>query len=146
MNPNELIIRFETVDRQTEGPVTRLVGFVRARNLLPLLDAADLEANPRTAKIGPITSDIIDSIERTPELFPFKTKGILVASANCRELERRRFQMTFENPQVEGVLDGGHNTLAIGTQILAVAYGDPKAVKKIKSWPDFKAAWEAGKQ
>ena len=63
MNPNELIIRFETVDRQTEGPVTRLVGFVRARNLLPLLDAADLEANPRTAKIGPITTDIIEWIE-----------------------------------------------------------------------------------
>jgi hypothetical protein len=145
MNPNELIIRFETVDRQTEGPVTRLVGFVRARNLLPLLDAADLEANPRTAKVGPITSDIIESIERTPELFPFKTKGILVASANCRELERRRFQMTFDNPQVEGVLDGGHNTLAIGTHILAVAHGDPKAIKKIKSWPDFKEAWVAGK-
>jgi hypothetical protein len=141
MNPNELIIRFETVDRQTEGPVTRLVGFVRARNLLPLLDAADLEANPRTAKIGPITADIIDSIEKTPELFPFKTKGILVASANCRELERRRYQMTFDNPDIEGILDGGHNTLAIGTHILAVAHGDPKAVKKIKAWPDFKAAW-----
>ena len=143
MNPNELIIRFETVDRQTEGPVTRLVGFVRARNLLPLLDAADLEANPRTAKIGPITSDIIESIERTPELFPFKTKGILVASANCRELERRRWHMTFENPDIEGILDGGHNTLAIGTHILGVALGDPKAVKKIKAWPDFKAAWVA---
>ena len=52
MNPNELLIRFETVDRQTEGPVTRLVGFARARNLLPLLDAADLDANPRTAKVG----------------------------------------------------------------------------------------------
>lgn len=144
MNPNELIIRFETVDRQTEGPITRLVGFVRARNLLPLLDAADLDANPRTAKIGPITTDIIESIEKTPELFPFKTKGILVASANCRELERRRYQMTFENPDIEGILDGGHNTLAIGTHILSVAYGDPKAVRKIKAWPDFKAAWDEG--
>lgn len=141
MNPNELIIRFETVDRQTEGPVTRLVGFVRARNLLPLLDAADLEANPRTAKIGPITADIIESIEKTPELLPFKTKGILIASANCRELERRRYHMTFENPDIEGILDGGHNTLAIGTHILAVAHGDPKAVKKIKVWADFRAAW-----
>ncbi len=145
MNPNELIIRFETVDRQTEGPVTRLVGFVRARNLLPLLDAADLEANPRTAKIGPITTDIIESIERTPELFPFKTKGILVASANCRELERRRWHMTFENPDIEGILDGGHNTLAIGTHILNVALGDPKAIKKIRTWPDFKAAWIDGR-
>lgn len=144
MNPNELIIRFETVDRQAEGPVTRLVGFVRARNLLPLLDAADLEANPRTAKIGPITADIMESIDKTPELFPFKTKGILVASANCRELERRRYHMTFENPDIEGILDGGHNTLAIGTHILAVAYGDPKAVRKIRSWPDFKTAWTEG--
>ena len=141
MTPNELLIRFETVQPQTEGPVTRLVGFVRARNLLPLLDAADLEANPRTAKTGPITADIIESIERTPELFPFKTKGILVASANCRELERRRYHMTFENPAIEGILDGGHNTLAIGIHILATAYGDQKAARKIKSWPDFKAAW-----
>lgn len=145
MNPNELIIRFETVDRQTEGPVTRLVGFVRARNLLALLDAADLEANPRTAKAGPITADIIESIERTPELFPFKTKGILVASANCRELERRRYHMTFDNPAIEGILDGGHNTLAIGTHILAVAHGDAKAAKKIKGWADFRAAWVANR-
>ena len=145
MNPNELIIRFETVDKQTEGPVSRLIGFARARNLLPLFDAADLEANPRTAKIGPITSDIIDSIETTPELFPFKTKGILVASANCRELERRRYNMTFDNPSIEGILDGGHNTLAIGTHILSAALGDPKAIKKIKTWPDFKAAWHANR-
>ena len=143
MNPNELIIRFETVDRQTEGPVTRLVGFARARNLLPLFDAADLEANPRTAKIGPITADIIESIETTPQLFPFKTKGILVASANCRELERRRYHMTFDNPAIEGILDGGHNTLAIGTHILSVALDDPKAIKRIKAWPDFKALWHA---
>lgn len=141
MNPNELLIRFETVDRQTEGPVTRLVGFVRARNLLPLLDAADLDANPRTAKVSQITNDIRESIETTPELFPFKTKGILVASANCRELERRRYHMTFENPAIEGILDGGHNTLAIGLHILGVAGVEPKELKKVKSWPEFKESW-----
>lgn len=146
MNPNELILRFEAVDRQTEGSVTRLVGLVRARNLLPLLDAADLEANPRTAKVSPITNDIRESIETTPELFPFKTKGILVASANCRELERRRYHMTFENPAIEGILDGGHNTLAIGLHILCVAGVDAKEVKRIKTWPEFKEAWEANKE
>lgn len=143
MNPNELIIRFETVDRQTEGPVTRLVGFVRARNLLTLIDAATLEANPRTAKVGQITSDIRESIERTPELFPFKTKGILVASANCQALERRRHKMTFENPAIEGILDGGHNTLAIGLHILSEAGVDGREIKRLKTWPDFKEAWEA---
>ena len=143
MNPNELLIRFETVDRQTEGPVTRLIGFARARNLLTLLDAADLEANPRTAKVGQITADILESIQTSPELFPFKTKGILVASANCRELERRRYHMTFDNPAIEGILDGGHNTLAIGIFILTAAGVEAKDIRKIKTWPDFKAAWEA---
>ncbi|WP_299026193.1 hypothetical protein [uncultured Sulfitobacter sp.] len=142
MNPNELIIRFDTVHSQTEGPVTRLVGFVRARNLLPLLDASTLDANPRTAKVGQITADIRESIEISPSLFPFKTKGILVASANCTSLERRRYKMTFENPAIEGILDGGHNTLAIGLNILSVAGVEPRIVKKIKSWPDFKAAWD----
>jgi hypothetical protein len=141
MNPNELIIRFETVDRQTEGPVTRLVGFVRARNLLPLMDAATLDANPRTARVGQITSDIRESIETTPELFPFKTKGILVASANCKELERRRYHMTFDHPAIEGILDGGHNTLAIGLHILSVAGVEPKEIKRLKTWPEFKEAW-----
>lgn len=141
MNPNELLIRFEAVDRQTEGPVTRLVGFVRARNLLPLLDAADLDANPRTAKVGQITNDIRESIETTPDLFPFKTKGILVASADCRELERRRYHMTFENPAIEGILDGGHNALAIGLHILGAAGVEAKELKKVKTWPEFKDAW-----
>ena len=45
MNPNELIIRYEMVDRQTEGAVSRLVGLVRARNLLSLFDAADPSAS-----------------------------------------------------------------------------------------------------
>ncbi len=146
MNPNELLIRFESVDRQTEGPVTRLVGFVRARNLLPLLDAADLDANPRTAKVGQITNDIRESIETTPDLFPFKTKGILVASANCRELERRRYHMSFDNPAIEGILDGGHNTLAIGLHILGVAGVEPKELKKVKTWPEFKDAWVANQE
>jgi hypothetical protein len=76
MNPNELIIRYEQVGEQAEGAVKRLVGFVRAKHMLQLFDAADLEANPRSAKAGAVTADIIESIELTPELFPFKTKGI----------------------------------------------------------------------
>lgn len=146
MNPNELVIRFDTVHRQSEGPVTRLVGFARARNILSLWDAASLDANPRTAKTGQITNDIRESIETTPDLFPFKTKGILFASSNCRDLERRRYQMTFDNPAIEGILDGGHNTLAIGLHILSVAGVDPRAIKKIKGWADFKESWEKNRQ
>lgn len=141
MNPNELLIRYEMVDRQSEGPVTRLVGLVRARNLLTLFDAADLDANPRSAKVGGVTADIIDSIERTPDLFPFKTKGILIASSVCRSLERKRFQLVFENTKIEGILDGGHNTLAIGLFVLKQVMEDVRAWKRIKNWPAFKDAW-----
>jgi len=141
MRPNELLLRFELVDSQAEGPVTRLVGFVRARNLLQLFDAADLEANPRSAKVGSVTADIIDSIETTPELFPFKTKGILIAASICKALERRRYQLVFENTKIEGILDGGHNTLAIGLYLLKQVMEDQRALRRIKTWPEFKAAW-----
>jgi hypothetical protein len=141
MNPNQLVIRFELVDSQNHGAVTRLVGLVRVRNLLPLFDAADLDANPRTAKVGNVTADIIDSIENTPELFPFKTKGILIAASNFKALERRRYELVFENTKVEGILDGGHNTLAIGLYLLKLVIDDEKKWKRIKTWADFKAAW-----
>lgn len=146
MKPSELLIRYEQVDAQTEGPVKRLVGFVRARNLLTLFDAADLEANPRSAKVGPVTADIMESIQKTPELLPFKTKGILIASANCTELERRRYRLVFENSAIEGILDGGHNTLAIGLHILGIAGVDPKTIRKIRTWPDFKLAWDSNRE
>jgi hypothetical protein len=141
MNPNELIIRFEQVGEQAEGAVQRLVGFVRAKNMLQLFDAADLEANPRSAKAGNVTSDIIESIETTPDLFPFKTKGVLVGASNYESLDRRRFRLTFEDTRTEGILDGGHNMLAIGTYLLKQVIEDPRELKRIKSWPEFKDAW-----
>lgn len=142
MNPDKLIVRFEQVDEQVEGPVRRIVGFVKAKNMLTLFDAADLEANPRSAKAGPVTEAIIESINDTPATFPFKTKGVLVGASDYDALDRRRYELRFENDRIEGILDGGHNMLAIGTHILTVATGDPKLSRKIKRWPDFKEAWQ----
>src|SRR5690242_3273372 len=62
MNPDKVIVRYEQVDEQVEGPVRRIIGFVKAKNMLALFDAADLEANPRSAKAGPVTEAIIESI------------------------------------------------------------------------------------
>jgi hypothetical protein len=141
MNPAKIVIRFEQVSEQTEGPVRRIVGFVRAKNMLQLFDAADLEANPREAKAGAVTADIIDSICETPETFPFKTKGVLVGASNYNALERKRYEIRFENTKIEGILDGGHNMLAIGTYVLARALGDDRIFKKIKRWTELKDAW-----
>jgi hypothetical protein len=142
MNPQDIVIRFEQVSEQTEGPVKRIIGFVRAKNMLQLFDAADLDANPRSAKAGAVTADIIESIRSTPETFPFKTKGILVGAANYESLQRNRYQLKFEDTKIEGILDGGHNMLAIGTVVLSRAIDDAKAIKKIKLWPDLKSAWD----
>lgn len=142
MNPDRIVVRFDQgqVAEQVEGPVRRIVGFVKARNMLALFDAADLEANPRSAKAGPVTDAIIESIVETPDTFPFKTKGVLVGASTYEKLERNRYELSFENARIEGVLDGGHNMLAIGTHILRLATGNPKL--KLPRWPDFKASWE----
>lgn len=142
MNPDRILVRFDQgqVAEQVEGPVRRIIGFVKARNMLPLFDAADLEANPRSAKAGPVTDAIIESIVETPETFPFKTKGVLVGASNYERLERNRYELKFENLHIEGILDGGHNMLAIGTHILRLATGNEKL--RLPRWPDFKFAWE----
>lgn len=140
MTPDKIVIRFEHhVAEQTEGPVRRIIGFVKAKNMLQLFDASDLEANPRSAKAGPVTADIIESIKEPT--FPFKTKGVLVGASDYEKLQRQRYELHFQNTRTEGILDGGHNMLAIGTFVLAEALGDERLFKKIKNWPDLKEAW-----
>jgi hypothetical protein len=145
MKPNKIIVKFEDVAEQVNGPVKRLVGFVLARNMLGVFDAADLDANPRSAKVGAVTQAIIESIETDPAIFPFKTKGILVGSSSFSTLQRHRYELRFIDPQLEGLLDGGHNMLAIGTHILSRVIDDPRVIKRIKLWDDFKEAWIANR-
>lgn len=142
MNPNKVIIKFEQVADQSNEAIRRLSGFVQAKYLVDLIDAADLNANPRSAKVGNVTDDIIDSIKKTKDIFPFKTKGILLAvSTPPKELERKRYELEFRDYEIEGVLDGGHNTLAIAIHILNVATEDDKAIRRIKRWTDLKGIW-----
>src|SRR5690554_118182 len=129
---NTLTLKFEQVSEQTTGNILRVTGLVKVRNLIPLIDTVDLEANPRSSKVGPVTDAIGDSLEATPETFPFKTKGILVGASAYEQRERSRYSLTFDDPDIEGILDGGHNTLAIGIYILKLALGDSTKLKKAK--------------
>lgn len=140
MNPDKIIIKFEQVAEQSNGPVKRVIGFVEAKNMLNLFDAADLAANPRSAKTGDVTDAINDSINDDPTIFPFKTKGILLGSSEYEALQRNRYQLVFAS-SIEGILDGGHNMLAIGKNILARVIDDERELKRIKLWDDFHAAW-----
>jgi len=142
MNPNKVIIKFEQVCDQANESIRRLVGFVKAKYLIDLIEAADLNANPRSAKVGTVTEDIIESIKKTRDIFPFKTKGILLAvSTPPKDLERKRYELEFKDHEIEGILDGGHNTLAIAIHILNVATNEDRAIRKIKRWSDLKETW-----
>jgi hypothetical protein len=105
-----------------------------------LFDQLDLEANPRSAKVGSVTSDILYTLTETPELFHFKSKGVLLGTSDYAALERNRYELTFEDPTQEGILDGGHNMLAIGIHILTSVAPEAE-VAKIKLWEDLREAW-----
>jgi hypothetical protein len=124
-----------------------------AKNIVPLIDTLDLEANPRSSKLGPVTDAIQKSLcedeGNKEKLFPFKSKGILLASSTYKELDRDRFELEFDDLSTEGILDGGHNTLAVGSYILCQAelsLGKPEPKKReMQIWDDFKTTWQASR-
>ena len=134
------IIRFDQVAEQQDGVIKRILGFIQAKNLLSLFDDATLDANPRSAKANAVTQDIIESAKTDPENFQFKTKGILLGTSEYSELERKRYELKFNDPAYEGLLDGGHNMLALGTFVLSHVM-EPKELRKLRLWEDMKSAW-----
>ena len=142
MSKTQLTLKFEQFDRQTVGSITRLVGFVKGKSFIEIIDGTnDLASNPRSSKVGRVTADIQASIASTPDILPFKTKGVLLASMEHRELDRKRFSLALSSEEIDGILDGGHNTLAIGLHILECANVDPQQVRAIKLWSDLKDVW-----
>lgn len=126
----------------------KLTGDIPISSFIDVISYADLEANPRAAKQGAVTDEIEESLQLEPEIFEFLTKGVLLAARKVEELERNRFRLTFEDPALEGILDGGHNTLAIARFVLRKVLAElldeqqaDAALKKIKRWDDLKTAW-----
>ena len=144
---DSVIIKFDFSAEQTVGEITKVVGLVKAKFLIPVIDILDLEANPRSSATGPVTTAIQDSIETDSATFPFKTKGILLASSQYERLERGRIKIAPHNLQIEGILDGGHNTLAIGLYILksALQHKGLSLSRSTKNWDKFKEEWEANR-
>lgn len=143
-SPNNTVIRFEQAAEQADGPIKRVTGFVQAKDIIRLLDDATLDANPRSAKANSVVADIIESLREAPSIFQFKTKGILLGTSTFTELERKRFELQFDDPAYEGLLDGGHNMLALGLFLLSYILPE-KELKKLKLWEDMKAAWVANR-
>lgn len=138
-----IIIKFEGSSEQTVGDVTKIVGLVQARFFVSIIDTLNLEANPRSSKTGAVTDAIQETIANSPNLFPFMSKGVLLAASNYERLERGRVKIIPVDPKIEGILDGGHNTLAIGLFILeqSLNYHGETLSRSTKNWDVFKKLW-----
>lgn len=146
MKNQKVIIKFDTVcERNDERyPLRRIEGYATPDSIIRLLDIADLDANPREAKRGDVTDGIMESLGRGDGLFQFKSKGLLISAGEARPLERKRYELHFREPAFEGILDGGHNTLALALFILQETLGeDSTELKRVKRWEDLAGVWKA---
>jgi hypothetical protein len=141
MKDCEVIIKFDSVCEQDQYSIKRINGVIKLDSFVKLVDIADMDANPRKPKVTPVTRDIQGSLESDPLLFQFKTKGILLSCYTCKVLERKRYKLIFNDPDIEGILDGGHNTLAISLFILQQVAPENKDINKIKTWDELKEKW-----
>lgn len=117
--------------------INKLISSISPLNFIKLLSKADNKVNPRIAKVNRITKSIHETLDMTPELFWYKSKGILLATENCKILERNRIQITLSNDEYEGIMDGGHNSFAIASFIIAKLFNI-----KLKTWYDCKEYWQ----
>jgi len=136
-----LTVKIGQCSEQVVGPVRKLYGLLPPKSVVQLLDTDDLAANPRSAKKGTVTEDIEDSLRNSVELFPAKTKGILLASSSYKALERDRYQLSFVDPETEGILDGGHNALSAGRHILKEAGLTDRELGRVRDWDTFRKVW-----
>ncbi len=142
---SSFILKFAHVAVQPSGPdeaIRRAVGFINIGQLLPILDSRSLAPNPRNAKRNTIVEGILGTLRNSPDLFRFKSKGLLISSHKVEELQRSRFRVSFEKEFVDGVLDGGHNLFGIGLFVLSQVI-DEKQLKKIRTWEQLDDAWTA---
>jgi len=133
----KIIIRLNDANNLQPSPegvkLNKLTSSISPTNFLKLLKKADNKVNPRIAKVNRITRSIRETLESTPELLWLKAKGLLVATESCRKLDRGRLEMTFDNEDFEGIMDGGHTTFAIATHIIESLFD-----VTIKTWEELK--------
>lgn len=117
--------------------ICKIVSSISPLSLIRLVKYADNKINPRTASVNAVTKSIDETLKTSPELFWYKTKGILIATKECQLLDRNRIRVTFDQPLYEGIMDGGHNTFAIARFIAEKLKG-----VKFKKWSECKEYWE----
>lgn len=117
--------------------IQKIVSSISPLDFIKLLFYADNKVNPRTATVNTITKSIYETLDTSPELFWFKSKGILLSTESCELLDRNRVRLSFDNIDYEGIMDGGHNSFAIARFIIDKLY-----TKTLKTWDECKDFWK----
>ncbi len=117
--------------------INKFISSISPLTFIKLLKEADNKVNPRIATVNKITRSIHETLETSPELFWYKSKGILLATETCELLDRNRVRVSLSNMDYEGIMDGGHNTFAIAIYLIEKLFD-----KKIKKWDDSKVFWD----
>jgi hypothetical protein len=122
--------------------IGRIVGYLDAKNFVKMfnylsefLPSASLDANPRKPKETQITKDIMETLKEDAPIFHLMSKGLLLSVSDCVLLsDRNRVKLSMNaHSKRDGILDGGHNTLAICKHFLERIIVDNSSVKKIKN-------------
>lgn len=116
--------------------INKIISSISPSSFIKLLKEADNKVNPRIASVNKITRGIHETLELSPELFWYKSKGILLATESCEILERNRVRVSLSNLDYEGIMDGGHNTFAIAIYLIEKLFDI-----KIKKWDECKIFW-----
>lgn len=128
-------------DIQADG-INKHTGYTLVRDFINIIRFFDLQINPRESKVNAITKGIESTLYNQPELFPFMTKGILTHIPSLEYIENNKIFIRTNEEIPLGIIDGGHNTLAIGRVILTVLGFPHKNIKLITSWDYLKGYWE----
>ena len=83
----DIIVRFTDSYEQKVGDIKKIVGLMSPKSIIKIIDTLDLDANPRNSRLGSVTDAIqasirADELSHTQKLFPFKSKGILLATSS----------------------------------------------------------------
>lgn len=105
--------------------IQRISSSISPYHFIRLIGVTDNKINPRAAKENGITSDIRETLEKSPNLYWLMSKGILIATENCKILDRGRISLTTDGDR-EGIMDGGHNALAIAQYLVMTLFPEMK--------------------
>ena len=142
MKNKNIVLKVDNQSFQETRYLNKIIGTIDLKNLAKLINSVGLEANPRKSKVCNTTDQIRDTLEYNPAMFKYSSKGLLVSSSECHSLERNRLNLSYTNTSIEGILDGGHNTLACGLSILEMLQISDDVILKIKKWDQFIELWK----